>query len=97
VIPSSTTLVDRSPSLLPFLIVDQGQPLFSPESTSSHTDQEAIDEDREEAIFAVQKTGSPPVKGNGTYTLLFPLACSFFFLSPFLALGPVSFLHVYQF
>ena len=46
VIPSSSTLVDRPPSLLPFPIVDQGQPLFSPESTSSHTDQVLIDEVR---------------------------------------------------
>ena len=38
VIPSSSTLVDRPPSLLPFPIVDQGQPLFLPESTCSHTD-----------------------------------------------------------
>jgi len=65
VIPSSSTLVDRSPSLLPLPIDDQGQPLFSPESTSSHTDQVPIDEDSEETIFAVQKTGSPAVKGNG--------------------------------
>jgi len=65
IIPSSSTLVDRSPSLLPFPIVDQGQPLFSPESTPSHTDQVLIDEDSEEAIFAVQKTGSPAVKDNG--------------------------------
>ena len=65
VIPSSSTLVDRPPSLLPFPIVDQNQPLFSPESTPSHTDQVLIDEDSEEAIFAVQKTGSPTVKDNG--------------------------------
>jgi len=35
------------------------------ELTSSHTDQVPIDEDSEEAIFAVQNTGSPAVKGNG--------------------------------
>jgi len=35
------------------------------ESTSSHTGQVPIDEDGEEAIFAVPKTGSPAVKGNG--------------------------------
>ena len=35
VIPSSNTSVDRPPSLLPFPIDDQGQPLCSPESTSS--------------------------------------------------------------
>jgi len=61
VIPSSSTSVDRPPSLLPFPIDDQGQPLFLPESTSSHTGQVPIDEDSEEAIFAVQKTGSPTV------------------------------------
>jgi len=64
VIPSSSTLVDRSPSLLPFLIDAHGEPLFSPESTSSHTDQVLIDEDSEETIFAVQNTGSPVVKDN---------------------------------
>jgi len=58
------TLVDRSPSLLPFPIHGHGQSLFSPESTSSHTDQAPINEDSEEAIFAVQNTGSPTVKGN---------------------------------
>ena len=35
------------------------------ESTSSHTGQVPIDEDGEEAILAVSKTGSPAVKGNG--------------------------------
>ena len=39
------------------------KPLFSPESTSSHTDQVPINEDSEEAIF--QNTGSPAVKSNG--------------------------------
>ena len=61
VIPCSSTLVDRPPSLSPFLI----DGLFSPESTSSHTDQVPIDEDSEEAIFAVQNMGSPAVKGIG--------------------------------
>ena len=65
VIPSSSTSVDRPPSLLPVPIDYQGQPLLSTESTSSHTGQVPIDEDSEEAIFAVQKTGSPPVKDNG--------------------------------
>ena len=37
VIPSSSTSVDRPPSLLHFPIDDQGQPLFSPESKYSHT------------------------------------------------------------
>ena len=60
-----STLVDRPPSLLPFPIDGHGQPLFSPESTSSHTDQVPIDEDSEEAIFAVQNMGSPAVKGIG--------------------------------
>ena len=72
-IPCSSTLVDRSPSLLPFPIDGHGQPLFSPESTSSHTDKVPIDEDSQEAIFAVQNTGSPAVKGNGTlYTPVSP-------------------------
>jgi len=61
VIPCSSTLVDRPRSLLPFLI----DGLFSPESTSSHTDQVQIDKDSQEAIFSVQNTGSPAVKGNG--------------------------------
>jgi len=65
VIPCSSTLADRPPSLLPFPIDDCGQPLFSLESTSSHTDQVLIDYDIEEAIFAGQNTGSPAVKGNG--------------------------------
>jgi len=65
VIPCSSTLADRPPSLSPFPIDGRGQPLFSPESTSSHTDQVPIDEDSEEAIFAGQNTGSPAVKGNG--------------------------------
>jgi len=65
VIPCSSTLADRPPSLLPFPIDGRGQPLFSPDSISSHTDQVPIDEDSEEAIFAGQNTGSPAVKGNG--------------------------------
>jgi len=65
VIPCSRPLVGRPPSLLPFPINGHGQPLFSPESTSSHTDQVPINEDSEEAICAVQNTGSPAVKGNG--------------------------------
>jgi len=65
VIPCSGKLADRPPSLLPFPIDGSGQPLFSPESTSSHTGQVPIDEDSKEAIFAVQNTGSPAVKGNG--------------------------------
>ena len=63
VIPPSSTLVERPPSLLPFPIVDHGQPLFSPESTSSHTDQVPIDEDIKEAIFAVQKNGITSSQG----------------------------------
>jgi len=63
VVPSSNTLVDRPPFLLPFPIVDQCQPLFSPESTSSHTDQVPIDEDIKEAIFAVQKNGITSSQG----------------------------------
>ena len=61
----SSQLVDRPPSLLPFPIDGHGQPLFSPESTHSHTDQAPINEVSEEAIFASQNTGSPAVKGNG--------------------------------
>jgi len=64
VIPCSGMLADRPPSLLPFPIDGRGQPLFSPKSTSSHTDQVPIDEDSE-AIFEGQNTGSPAVKGNG--------------------------------
>jgi len=65
VIPCSGTLADRPPSLLPFPIDGSGQPLFSPESTSSHTGQVPIDEDGEEAILAGQNTGSPTVNGDG--------------------------------
>jgi len=65
VIPCSSTLADRPPSLLPFPIDGRGQPLFSPESTSLHTDQVPIDENSEEVIFAVQNTGSAAVRGNG--------------------------------
>ena len=53
VISCLSTLVDSPPSLLPFLIDGHGQPLSSPESTSSHTDQVLIDEDSEDALFAV--------------------------------------------
>ena len=74
VIPCSNTLADRPLSLLPFPIEGRGQPLFSLESTSSHTDQAQIDEDSEEAIFAVQNTGSTAVKGNGILHTLFLLA-----------------------
>ena len=35
----ASTLADRPPSLLSFPIDGRGQPLFSPVSTSSHTDQ----------------------------------------------------------
>jgi len=84
VIPCSSTLVDRPPSLLPFPIDGHGQPLFSPESTSSHTDQVPIDEDSEEAIFAVQNTGSPAVKGNVIlHTPVFPCLADSSSLSPF--------------
>jgi len=84
VIPSSSTLVDRPPSLLPFPIDDQGQPLFSPESTYSHTGQVPINEDSEEAIFAVQKTGSPVVKGNDIlHTPVSPHLAHSSFFSPF--------------
>ena len=56
VIPYSSTLVDRPPSLLPFPIDGHSQPLFLLESTSLHTDQVPIDEDSEEAIFVVHKS-----------------------------------------
>ena len=59
----SSQLVDRPPSLLPFPIDGHGQPLFSPESKSSHTG--ADRQDSQEAIFAVQNTGPPVVKSNG--------------------------------
>jgi len=89
VIPSSSTLVDRPPSLLPFPIDYQGQPLLSTESTSSHTGQVTIDKDSEEVTFAVQTTGSPAVKGNGIlHTPVSPcLAHSSSFL-PFRSLDP---------
>jgi len=64
-ISSSSMLADRPPSLLSFPIDSCGQPLFSPASTFSHTDQVPIDEDSEEAIFVGQNTGSSAVKGNG--------------------------------
>ena len=38
----ASTLADRPPSLLPFPIDGRGQPLFSLESTSSHTDQALV-------------------------------------------------------
>ena len=90
VIPSSSTLVDRPPSLLPFPIDGRGQPLFSPESTSSHTDQVPIDEDSQEAIFAVQNTGSPAVRGNGIlYTPVSPRLAYSSSFSPFRRLDPL--------
>ena len=64
VIPCSSTLADRAPSPLPFPIDGRGQPLFSLESTSSHTEQVSINEDSEEGIFAGQNTGSPAVRDN---------------------------------
>jgi len=65
VIPCLGTLADRPISLLPFPIDGNGQPLPSPESTSSHTGQVPINEDGEEAILAGQNTGSPAVNGDG--------------------------------
>ena len=63
--------------------------MLATESTSSHTGQVTIDEDSEEAIFAVQITGSPAVKGNGIlYTPVSPrLAHSSSFL-PFRSSDP---------
>ena len=57
VIPCSGRLADRPPSLLHFPVDGSGQPLFSLESASSHTGQEAI--------LAGQNTGSPAVNGDG--------------------------------
>jgi len=48
-IAQQSQLPDRPPSLLPFPIGGRGQPLFSLESTTSHTDQVLVDEDSEEA------------------------------------------------
>ena len=56
VIPSSSTLVDRPPSLLPVPIDAQCQPLLSTESTSSHTGQVPIDGVGEEAVLEGQNT-----------------------------------------
>jgi len=50
---------------LPFPIDGSGQPLFSLESTSSHTGQVPINEDSEESILAGQNTGSPALNGDG--------------------------------
>jgi len=46
--------LDRPPSLLPLPVNGSGQPLLSPESTSSPTVQVPIDEDSEEAVLAKQ-------------------------------------------
>jgi len=70
---------------LPFPIHDQGQPLFSPESTSSHTDHVPIDEDSEEAIFVFRKRDHQQSRAMASCTLLFPLA--FLILLPFPLLG----------
>jgi len=92
VIPCSSTLVDRPLTLLPFPIDGHGQPLFSPESTFSHTDQVLIDEDSEEAIFAVQNTESPAVKGNGIlHTPVSPRLAQFSSFSPFRRSDPSPF------
>jgi len=92
VIPCSGTLADRPPSLLLFPIDGSGQPLFLPESTSSHTDQVPIDEDGEEAILAGQNTGSPAVNGDGIlhspFSPRLPPSSSF---SPFRRSDPHSF------
>jgi len=46
--------IDRPPFLLPLPVNGSGQPLLSPESTSSLTVQVPIDEDSEEAVFEGQ-------------------------------------------
>jgi len=95
VIPCKGTLDDRPPSLLPFPINDSGQPLLSPESTLPHTGEVPIEEDSEEAVLAGQNTGWPAVNGGHPAHSCFPWSCPFFFLSPFQALRPASFLHIY--
>jgi len=65
VIPCTGTLEDRPPSLLPLPIDGSGQPLLSPESTSSPTVQAPIDDDGEETIRAGQSTGPPAVNSDG--------------------------------
>jgi len=86
VIPCSSTFnrVDMPPSFLPFPINGHGRPLFSLESTSSHTDQVPIDEDSQEAIFAVQNTGSQQSRAMASCTLLLPLALLILFPFPLL-------------
>ena len=91
VIPCTGTLDDRPPSLLPGPIDGSGQPLLSPELTSSPTVQVQIDEDVEEEVLAGQNTGSPVVNGEGIlHTPVSPC------LTPSSSFsGPASFLHVY--
>jgi len=85
VIPCSSTLVDRPPSLLPFPIDGHGQPLFSQESTSSHTNQVLIDEDSEEAILRFRTRDPQQSRAMASCTILFPLAL--LILLPFPLLG----------
>jgi len=91
VIPCKGTLDDSTLSLLPFPIDDSGQPLFSLEATPPHTGQVPIKEDGEEAVLADHQQSME----MASCPLLFPFLLPFFFLSPFQALGPASFLHVY--
>jgi len=84
VIPCTGMLDDRPPSLLPFPIDGSGQPLLSPELTSSHTVQVLIDKDSEEAVLAGQNTGSPAVNGDGIlHTSISPRLTPSSFFSPF--------------
>jgi len=85
VIPSSSTLVDRPPSLLPFPIDDQVQPLFSPESTSSHTDQARLTRTAKRRYLRFRKRDHQQSRAMVSYTLLFPL--TLFILLPFPLLG----------
>ena len=86
VIPCSGTLADRPPSLLPCLIDGRCQPLFSPESKSSYTDQVLLDEDSTGAArrryLRVRTRDHQQSRAMASCTLLFPLALLIFFLSP---------------
>jgi len=89
VIPCSGTLADRPPSLLPCLIDGRCQPLFSPESKSSHTDQVLLDEDSTGAArrryLRVRTRDHQQSRAMASCTPLFPLALLILF--PFSLLG----------
>ena len=72
--PSSSTSVDRPPSLLPVPIDAQGQPLLSTESTSSRTGRVPIDGTARRRYLRFRKRDHQQSRAIASCTLLFSLA-----------------------